>query len=322
MVYSFMFKTAALVSTMLASLGVANAELETVKLTHPYGSSAEVFLFGAHVKSFRAAMDPNLDILFMSNESYLDGVNPIRGGIPVVFPNFGSATGFPSHGFARITNWTLASHEEAADKKSPSVATFTMASSNSTREMWPVDFELEYEVKLYANQLETALHVHNTFTDEIEFHALLHNYLWVDDARNKGVQVGGLKGVDYYDKVSKTNKTETREVIDFSSQTDSVYSNAPNVLTATIKGINAVDRTVTVEKAGFISGSASQKNVETETDAVVWNPWADRAKTMDDFGDEEYKNMVAVEPGRVSVKQPLPAGQTYTLQETISVTTL
>ncbi|GMF32114.1 unnamed protein product [Phytophthora lilii] len=181
MVYSFMFKTVALVSTMLASLGVANAELETVKLTHPYGSSAEVFLFGAHVKSFRAAMDPNLDILFMSNESYLDGVNPIRGGIPVVFPNFGSAKRFPSHGFARITNWTLASHEDSTDKTKPSVATFTMAASDSTRKMWPVEFELEYEVKLYANQLETALHVHNTFTEDIGFHALLHNYLWVDD---------------------------------------------------------------------------------------------------------------------------------------------
>ncbi|KAL4140733.1 hypothetical protein PRNP1_015013 [Phytophthora ramorum] len=322
MVNAFIFKTAALVSTLLASLGAANAELETVKLTHPYGSSAEVFLFGAHVKSFRAAMDPKLDILFMSNESYMDGVNPIRGGIPVVFPNFGSATGFPSHGFARITNWTLASQEEAADKNSPSVATFTMAASNSTREMWPVEFELEYEVKLYANQLETALHVHNSNEKSIEFHALLHNYLWVDDARNKGVQVSGLKGVDYYDKVAKANKTETREYIDFAAQTDNVYSNAPNTLAAVIKGVNAVDRTVTVEKAGFISGSASQNNVETETDAVVWNPWADRAKTMDDFGPEEYKHMVAVEPGRVSVKQALPAGQTYTLQETISVTTL
>ncbi|KAF4133192.1 Aldose 1-epimerase [Phytophthora infestans] len=320
MVNAFIFKTAALVSTLLAS---ANAELETVKLSHPHGSSAEVFLFGAHVKSFRAAMDPKLDILFMSKESHLDGVNPIRGGIPLVFPNFGSAKGFPSHGFARITNWTLASHEEAADKNSASVATFTMASSESTRKMWPVDFELEYEVKLYANQLETALHVHNKHTDQIDFHALLHNYLWVDDARNKGVQVHGLKGVDYFDKVAKVNATETREYIDFANQTDNVYSNAPNKLSAIIKGVNAVDRTVTIDKGGFISGSSSQKsNIEVETDAVVWNPWAERAKAMEDFGDEEYKNMVAVEPGRVSVKQVLPAGQTYTLQETISVTTL
>ncbi|KAL4110145.1 hypothetical protein PRIC1_001838 [Phytophthora ramorum] len=324
MVYSFMSKTVALVSTLLAALGSANAELETVKLSHPYGSSAEVFLFGAHVKSFRAAMDPNLDVLFMSNDSYLDGVNPIRGGIPVVFPNFGGAPGFPNHGFARITNWTLAGVEEAADKNSPSVATFTMAASNSTRKMWPVEFELEYEVKLYANQLETALHVHNTFTEQIEFHTLLHNYLWVDDSQNEGVVVSGLKGVDYFDQVAKVNKTETREFISFngSVQTGNTYLNAPDQVVATIKGVQFMDRTVTVQKAGFITGDAGQNQVETQTDAVVWNPGAERAKKLEDFGDEEYINMVAIEPGRVSVKQPLPAGQTFTLQQNITVTTL
>ncbi|KAE8958298.1 hypothetical protein PF011_g30818, partial [Phytophthora fragariae] len=273
-----MFKTVALVSSLLAALGVANAELETVKLTHPYGSSAEVYHFGAHVKSFHPAMDPKLDVLFMSKESFLDGVNPIRGGIPVVFPNFGSAKGFPSHGFARITNWTLASHKDATDKKSPSVAKFTMESSNSTRAMWPVDFKLEYEVKLYGNELKTALRVTNTFKDPIEFHALLHNYLWVDDATNKGVQVTGLKGVEYYDKVAKVNATETREYIDFANQTDNVYSNAPNTLRAVIKGVNAVDRTVTIKKSGQIGSGG--KAIKTKTDAVVWNPWADRAKAM------------------------------------------
>uniref|UniRef100_A0AAV1USA1 glucose-6-phosphate 1-epimerase n=1 Tax=Peronospora matthiolae TaxID=2874970 RepID=A0AAV1USA1_9STRA len=337
MTNTFFCKTAALVATLLAS---ANAGLETVKLKNPSGSTAEVYLFGAHVKSFRAAMDPNLDILFMSNESFLNGIDPICGGIPVVYPNFGGRDKYPNHGFARITNWTLVSHEDAKDKKSPSVATFTMASSDSTRAIWPVEFELTYVVKLYANQLKTALHVRNTFDEAIDFHALLHNYLWVDDARNKGVQVKGFKGVDYFDKVDKTNKTETREFIDFAAQTDNVYRNAPDLISATIKGVNAIDRTVTVEKAGCISGATIQEakprvkaginldsdtcqnGVKTETDCVVWNPWKERAKEMKDFGDEEYKHMVAIEPGRVSELQILPAGQTYTLQQTISVYTL
>ncbi|CAI5737668.1 unnamed protein product [Hyaloperonospora brassicae] len=328
MTKAFLIKTAALVATALAS---ADAQLETVKLKHPSGSSAEVFLFGAHVKSFRAAVDPELDILFMSKGSFLDGIKPIRGGIPLIFPNFGSLEGFPSHGFARITNWTLVSHEDAKEKESPSVATFSMASSDSTRTIWPVDFELTYEVKLYADQLKTALHVRNTFEKPIDFHALLHNYLWVDDVRDKGVQVKGLKGVEYFDKVSKTNETETRELIDFSAQTDNVYRNAPDLVSAIIKGVKAIDRTVTVEKSGSITGGAGTKSgvrdpdeakgVETETDIVLWNPWAERAATMEDFVAEEYKNMVAIEPGRVSEKQVLPNGQTYTLQQIISVRT-
>ena len=337
MVNAYFCKTAALVATLLAS---ANAELETVKLKNPSGSTAEVYLFGAHVKSFRAAIDPNLDILFMSNESFLNGIDAIRGGIPIIYPNFGSQDKFPSHGFARITNWTLVNHKDAKDKKSPSVATFTMASSNSTRAIWPVEFELTYVVKLFEDQLETALHVRNTFDKAIDFHALLHNYLWVDDARNKGVQVKGFKGVDYFDKVDKTNKTETRELIDFAAQTDNIYLNAPDLISATIKGVNAIDRMVTVAKEGIVSieefdedeilegipisapKMSENKRVKTETDCVLWNPWEVRAKEMKDFGDEEYKHMVAIEPGLVSELQVLLAGETYTLQQTISVQTL
>ncbi|KAF4315273.1 hypothetical protein JM18_009420 [Phytophthora kernoviae] len=288
---------------------IANAELETVKLTHPSGSNAEVFLFGAHVKSFRTAEDPSRDVIFLSNHSYLDGVNPIMGGIPIVFPNFGSAKGFPGHGFARITNWTLAGITKATDTAGATVATFTMAASDSTRKMWPVEFELEYEVKLFSNTLETALHVHNTFTSAIDFHALLHNYLWVDDIRKQGVNVTGLVGLEYFDKVAKLNKTESREILTFDAETDSVYSNAPPTLKVSIRGANAPGRLVTLEKSAFIGNGAHQ--TAQPSDAVIWNPWVERSKTFKDFGAEEYINMLAVEPGRVSEKQSLAAGQTH-----------
>ncbi|KAG7392718.1 Cellular repressor of E1A-stimulated proteins 1 [Phytophthora boehmeriae] len=303
---------------LIASYSVVNAELETVKLSHPSGSNAEVFLFGAHVKSFHAADDPSRDVIFLSNHSYLDGVNPIMGGIPIVFPNFGSAKGFPGHGFARVTNWTLAGVAEASDAAGATVATFTMAASDSTRKMWPVEFELEYEVKLLANTLETALRVHNTFTSAIDFHALLHNYVWVDDIRNQGVNVTGLVGLEYYDKVAKENKTESREILTFDAETDSVYNNAPSTLTVSIRGANnARGRLVTVEKSAFIGNGAHQ--TAQPSDAVIWNPWVERSKQFKDFGADEYINMLAVEPGRVSEKQSLPAGQTYTLHQSIAV---
>ncbi|KAL4124378.1 hypothetical protein PRIC2_007976 [Phytophthora ramorum] len=312
MVYSFMFKTVTLVSTLLASLGVANAELETVKLTHPFGSTAEVSLFGAHVMAFRTVFDPDLDVLFMSNQSHLDGVNPIRGGIPVMFPNVASEAGLPEGGFARISNWTLASIEQAANEQSMSVAKFTLASSDATRKMWPVDFELEYDVKLGSAQLETTLQVRNTFSKEIEFNALLHDYIYVNDVRENGLYVAELQGVEYYDIIAQANKTEDRLMVGFESQTNSVYFNAPSKINAPVRGVN-FDQTVFIERSGSISGAA------TQTDIVLWNPWAEGAKTMDDFGDEEYLKMATIAPGCVSKKQALPAGQTYTLHQTIDV---
>lgn len=61
----------------------------------------------------------------------------------------------------------------------------------------------------------------------------------------------------------------------------------------------ANNRTVLHTKAGF-------------PDAVVWNPWIAKAKATGDFGDEEYKNMLCVEPA-IAASGPItvPAGQSW-----------
>ncbi|RMX68080.1 hypothetical protein DD238_008509 [Peronospora effusa] len=89
-----------------------------------------------------------------------------------------------------------------------------------------------------------------------------------------------------------------------------------------IDGTNTVQRSVSVRKEGSISSTDSQEVLKTETDFVVWNPWVNRAEAMQDFNNEEYINMVAVEPGRVSEMQPLLAGKTYTLKQSIAVFTM
>lgn len=37
------------------------------------------------------------------------------------------------------------------------------------------------------------------------------------------------------------------------------------------------------------SGAVVEVHKSNFPDAVVWNPWVDKAKSMADFGDEEYK---------------------------------
>ena len=40
---------------------------------------------------------------------------------------------------------------------------------------------------------------------------------------------------------------------------------------------------------------------------------------MKDFGDEEWKEMVCVEPGNVAVGTVLPAGKSWTMTKTITM---
>jgi glucose-6-phosphate 1-epimerase len=47
-------------------------------------------------------------------------------------------------------------------------------------------------------------------------------------------------------------------------------------------------------------------------DAVVWNPWIEKAKGMGDFSPKDgYKNMLCVEAGQVSKWVKLEAGETF-----------
>jgi len=61
-------------------------------------STAEIYLQGAHVTHFKKKNDSPL--LFLSQCSRFAEGQPIRGGIPVVFPWFGPREGLSQHGFA------------------------------------------------------------------------------------------------------------------------------------------------------------------------------------------------------------------------------
>lgn len=291
--------------------------MSTVEIKHQSGSRAEVHLYGATVTSFYTADEPTRNVLFVSKQAALDGSKPIRGGIPLVFPIFGSAPGFPNHGIARTsTKWKLTQLDETAgDATSPTVAKFALSADESTRAVWPFDFELIFEIKLFASSLVTALHVHNKSSTEIAFQALLHTYLTVDDVRNGGVQVEGLQGLQYHDKVTGASSTEDRAALTFEKETDSVYANAPSEIVVRIRGPNGNNHVVTIEKSAFLNGESVSE--AQPSDAVVWNPWIEKAKGMSDFGDEEYVSMVCVEPGRVSEHQKLAPGKVYTLQQVI-----
>ncbi|KAF1772663.1 Glycoside hydrolase-type carbohydrate-binding, subgroup [Phytophthora cactorum] len=123
--------------------------------------------------------------------------------------------------------------------------------------------------------------------------------------------LGGVKETSFAPDATQQWRRCFQQVdaeLSITAETDSIYYNAPSTLTVSTKGVNVADRTVVIEKSGFIGNGAAE--TKQDTDAVIWNPWVERSKTFKDFGAEEYINMLAVEPGRVSQKQALPAGQT------------
>jgi D-hexose-6-phosphate mutarotase len=259
-------------------------------------SAAEIYLHGAHVTNFKKHGEAPM--LFLSQCSRFEEKQPIRGGIPVIFPWFGPREGMAAHGFARIQPWEIKEILPAADG---SVSVRMRLPDCLEAGAYP-PFVVEYVVTV-NDSLTLEFVVTNKSKDaNLEFEECLHTYFSVEDIA--ATTVKGLKGVTYLDKVANSEKkTETEDTIRIMSEVDRVYMNT----TGTVEIRDArLGRIISVEK-------------ENSASTVVWNPWIAKSQQMPDFGNDEYQSMVCVESGNVNVnKIVLAPGKTSKLKVKLS----
>jgi len=260
-----------------------------VELRHSSGARLEVYLHGAHVTSWKNS--GGREMFFVSKKSFFRPDTPIRGGIPVIFPQFGDGP-LPKHGFARISEWTFLGAESAADGCLE--AKFELRHSQESIKIWPHQFRLELVFRLGIDVLEIVFSVHNAGLSEFTFKNGLHTYFAAGDIT--GTNLEGLDGCKFIDFLSDPRPClETRKNIDFACETDRVYPMAPDRL---LLRHGAEGDAVIIEKQDM-------------RDVVVWNPWIEKSMRMDDFGDDEYKNMVCVETGNLHENLTLLPGKTH-----------
>jgi D-hexose-6-phosphate mutarotase len=250
-------------------------ELPMMDIITPW-STAQIYLQGANVTFFKKKDEAPL--LFLSQCSRFSIGEPIRGGIPIVFPWFGAREGAPQHGFARLKEWALREMIQLADGSV--TVRFELPICPENAGMPP--FCLEYSVSV-SKTLKLELAVTNkSEKDTLKIENCLHTYFEAGDISK--VTVSNLKGVRYLDKTQNmAEKTETEERLKITGEVDRTY-----LSTAAAVRIDdaALNRAIHVRKKGSES-------------TVVWNPWIDRAQQMTDFGNDEYQRMICVESGNV-----------------------
>ncbi|TFK89963.1 galactose mutarotase-like protein [Polyporus arcularius HHB13444] len=288
-------------------------EADRVILQHPKGSSAEILFYGATVVSWKAPSPSGtepVERLFVSGKAVLDGSKPVRGGIPVVFPCFGAPTHpthakLPQHGFARSNAWTF--NSIVMDNDAGVSVKLSLGPNPTIQQQYDYPFHLDFVVTLAEHQLSTDLHVKNTglsTSPPIEFQALFHNYI---RAPASEVRVSPLTGLSYYDKTEATEearakpKVESRQGVDVTKFTDSVYENAPG-------------RYDVVWPSGAIEVRATNLK-----DVVVWNPQQEAGAKIGDMETGGWEKYVCVEPGHVRGFIKLPAGETWVGQQVLTV---
>ena len=245
--------------------------LEALRLTGPKGAQAVVSLFGGQVLSW--VTPDGRERLYLSERTVLDGSAPIRGGIPVCFPQFSGQGSLPKHGFVRTKPWRVENQRRGEDYALLTLATEDDAATHS---LWSHSFDLELTVMLEEDALDLELGISNTGEEALTFTGALHTYLRVEDIERAALE--GLGGVAFRDCAPQPREGREQSArLAFTGEIDRIYLGAARPLSlATGCG------TLGVAQDGFM-------------DMVVWNPWAEKCATLSDMPPDGWRQMLCVE---------------------------
>uniref|UniRef100_A0A3N7G6W4 Glucose-6-phosphate 1-epimerase n=1 Tax=Populus trichocarpa TaxID=3694 RepID=A0A3N7G6W4_POPTR len=192
--------------------------LDKVVLRGPRGSSAEVYLYGGHVTSWRN--DHGEELLFVSSKAIFKPPKAIRGGIPICFPQFGSHGSLEQHGFARNKFWSIDTDPPPFPTNSKSFIDLILKPSEEDTQKWPYSYEFRLRVALGpGGDLMLTSRVRNTNADgkPFTFAFAYHTYFSVSDISE--VRVEGLETLDYLDNLqNKQRFTEQGDALTFESE--------------------------------------------------------------------------------------------------------
>lgn len=288
--------------TDVVTFANGKGNLPSIQVTSPL-ASATVYLHGAHVTHWQPTGEE--PVLFVNSASWFEDGKPIRGGVPICFPWFGPHLvdeSKPSHGFVRLSQWDVESITQ--DDAGNVIITLMTASNDETYNLWPFEFELRHVITV-GKTLSLSLRTTNTDDKELKITEALHTYFSVKDIHN--VQVAGLEGRPYLDKVAGKDTHAADGPLHFTGEFDSVFCDTQATCMIIDPGMG---REISIAKKG------------SDT-TVVWNPWIKKSADLPDMADDQWQQMVCVETVNAGHNiVTVEPGQTKTMTSIISVAKL
>ncbi|WP_028080320.1 D-hexose-6-phosphate mutarotase [Solimonas soli] len=254
------------------------------------GACVEICTHGAHVCAWQPARGG--ERLYLSRRSRIDGGAAIRGGVPVIFPQFAAEGPLPKHGFARSRPWIGAGHGLRDDGRA--YAAYTLRDDAATRAIWPHDFQAELNIEVGGDALDIELSVVNLGAEVCHFSAALHTYLRVSDIA--AARVVGLQGVRYRDSAAgeppgtPARHLETAEALPIEGEVDRIYCHAPPQIE-----LRDGDTRLVVQSRNF-------------PDLVVWNPGEAKAAALADLDPGGWRQMLCLEAATIATPVRLAPG--------------
>ncbi len=272
--------------------------MDAIELVAPDGARATVLLHGGHLVSWVPAGAE--EQLYMSPKSEFASGQAIRGGVPVIFPQFGARGPLQRHGFARTKPWALVSAEQGKDD---ALAVLRLCDDAATRMFWPHAFELELSVRISGREIQIELACENKGEAVLEFTAALHSYLRVADLDSTSLQ--GLTAMRYWDSVDEMEKVQRVDLLLPGGELDRIYHRVREDMTLKER-LATTERRLQIAQQGF-------------EDAVVWNPGAEKCAALADMPADGYMQMLCVEAAAIETPLRLGAGESWAGMQTLTL---
>lgn len=237
-------------------------------------SVLEGYLQGAHITSF--IPKDSSDVLWLSPIAKFEHGKAIRGGIPICWPWFGKHpvdTSFPQHGFARNSLFEVAQTAELNNGDLQII--LSMQESEASLKLWPYKFKLNLIITFGAS-LSIELKTENTDSQTFTISEAIHSYFAIKDIST--TQLQGLENTPYYDQLLESDTRQANSATKFDQEVDRIYRAPVNELF--------------ILREGLAKTRIQQVHGNT---VVVWNPWLEKAKSMGDFPDNGFSQMLCIE---------------------------
>jgi glucose-6-phosphate 1-epimerase len=205
----------------------------------------------------------------------------IRGGVPVIFPQFAGRGPLPKHGLARNRPWQVLPAEQLPTTPDGVSWQARLTDDDETRAIWPPQFELTLLARAAADTLEITLTVRNTGDQAWSFSAALHSYLALGDPQTTIHGLGGCAA----------------ERNDAGGQQVRLGSPGDVLLATASRDIAVMGADQTLELADGVLGPLAV-SAKGFPDRVVWNPGPGHG--LSDVPEGAEAEFVCIEPAALT----------------------
>ncbi|APO88548.1 hypothetical protein A9199_12380 [Donghicola sp. JL3646] len=227
--------------------------------------------FGAQIVS--AKTSDIKELLYASPLSVADD-KPVRGGVPVLFPQFANYGCFDKHGFARNRTWKLLRRWEDINQCG---VVYKLELPVDSATDWLHDASLELEAFLVSDELRIVLRVSNLGAQPMPWTGGLHPYWRIASLQEAHlVGLGNVPGSLRFDE----------------SGIEQLYPNTGMLQ------FDVGTHTVRLQAVGF-------------REWMVWNPGRIGSRNFTDLPPGDWQKFLCVEPVCVSKAVVLAPGEIF-----------